>query len=125
MYESDVTNVGGRTADVAGSAVTDSLDGVSNAFAATVAFCVCGDVMNWISCQVAPLCLDAEVIQMPNGWISSQCSGLAGWHGMTANLTSLPTLDLFGSSTSGIDPESSCHIATRPCWKSERQLVTR
>ena len=78
-----------------------------------------------MSCQAACLWVEAAFIQVPNGWTSAQWSGLIGWQGTSQNAASVATFDLLGSRTSGIEPESSCHIATRPCWKSARQLVTR
>src|SRR5678816_289664 len=50
-------------------------------------------VMNCISCQAAPLWVDALFIQTPNGWTSSQWSGLTAWHGIAQKAVSLETLD--------------------------------
>ena len=78
-----------------------------------------------MSCHAAPLWVEALFIQTPNGCTSAQWSGLTAWQGISQNATLLATFDWLGSITDGIVPESSCHIATRPCWKSCRQLSTR
>src|ERR1700753_276224 len=125
MYFSWGANVLGSAAIASGSCRTEFRDGVSRAFALPAASWVCLEVMNWMSCQAAPLCSEALFIQMPNGWTSSQWSGLTAGHGMAQNAVSVATLDWVASSTEGMVPEPSCHMATRPCWKSDRQLVTR
>ena len=51
--------------------------------------------------------------------------GFAGGHGMAQKAVLVATVDWLGSRTDGMVPESSCHMATRPCWKSDRQFVTR
>src|SRR5581483_12508823 len=70
MYFSWAANVLGRAAIASGSCRTEFRDGVSRSFALTAASWVCFEVMNWMSCQAAPLCSEALFIQMPNGWTS-------------------------------------------------------
>src|ERR1700710_395057 len=125
MYVRASGNVLGRTATVPGSFRTETRDGVSSALALVAPTCMSLLVMNCISCQAAFLCEEALFIQMPNGWTSWQWSGFSGGHGMAQKAVESATFDCAGSSTEGMVPESSGPLATRPCWKSCRQLVTR
>src|SRR5919199_6552080 len=121
MYDWASGKVFGRAATTDGSLTTDTRDGVSSALPLAAATCVSLLVRYWINCHAAGLCVEAAFIQMPNGWTSAQWFGLAGGHGTSQKAVSSATVDLSGSSTSGMVPPSSCHMATRPCWKSWRQ----